>query len=238
MWSSSRSRLTGADAEENDENEMSVLKHRRSVDDAEDASEHQHLLPTQTDNLGLDVDKHPNDPTLSELQTLRRVSDKIPLAAFSIVIVELCERFAYYGLSGPFQNYLQNPLPEGGNGAGAPPTGSSQPAGAIGLGQSGASGLQMTMSVRLPPLRCHLTTLLSTLTGLLPYHSYIHGLHRGCLLGSLQDHHDLLRSILSGSSHHNTHFPSFRTRRWMGIDWMDSRYAHHSSWLGRNQGQR
>jgi hypothetical protein len=34
------------------------------------------------------------EPTEEELATLRRVSDKIPFTAFSVVIVEVCERFA------------------------------------------------------------------------------------------------------------------------------------------------
>ena len=45
-------------------------------------------------------------PTEDEKATLRRVADQIPFAAFTIVIVEFCERFAYYGLSGAFQNYI------------------------------------------------------------------------------------------------------------------------------------
>ena len=36
-------------------------------------------------------------PMDEEIATLRRVSDKMPVGAFAIVIVELCERFAYYG---------------------------------------------------------------------------------------------------------------------------------------------
>jgi POT family proton-dependent oligopeptide transporter len=87
------------------------------------------------------------EPTEEELATLRRVSDKIPIAAFSVVIVELCERFAYYGLSGPFQNYLENPLPAGGNGAGAPPVGSPLPAGALGQRQTAATGLNNMFQV-------------------------------------------------------------------------------------------
>src|SRR5690348_9666978 len=47
-------------------------------------------------------------PTEEELGTLRKVSDKLPWSAFLVALVELCERFAYYGLSGPFQNYMQN----------------------------------------------------------------------------------------------------------------------------------
>lgn len=81
------------------------------------------------------------EPTPEEMATLRRVADKIPVAAFSVVIVELCERFAYYGLSGPFQNYLENPLPDGGPGTGAPPKGSKLPAGALNRGQTAATGL-------------------------------------------------------------------------------------------------
>ena len=46
--------------------------------------------------------------TEEEKQTLRRVSDKLPWSAFLVAVVELCERFAYYGLSGPFQNYMSN----------------------------------------------------------------------------------------------------------------------------------
>jgi dipeptide/tripeptide permease len=47
-------------------------------------------------------------PTEVELKTLKRVADDLPWSAFLIAIVELCERFAYYGLIGPFQNYIGN----------------------------------------------------------------------------------------------------------------------------------
>ena len=46
--------------------------------------------------------------TEEEKQTLRKVSDKLPWSTFLVAVVELCERFAYYGLSGPFQNYMSN----------------------------------------------------------------------------------------------------------------------------------
>jgi proton-dependent oligopeptide transporter, POT family len=45
-----------------------------------------------------------------------------------VVVVELCERFTFYGLSPPFQNYIQNK-----------PTDS--PPGYLGLGEQGATGL-------------------------------------------------------------------------------------------------
>lgn len=51
------------------------------------------------------------EPTEEDWKTLREVSDKLPTSAFLVIIIEFCERFTYYGLSGPFQNYIQNPAP-------------------------------------------------------------------------------------------------------------------------------
>ncbi|KAJ2722159.1 peptide transporter ptr2 [Coemansia sp. Benny D115] len=67
--------------------------------------------------------------TEEDMGTLRRVADKIPTAAFFVVLTEFCERFTYYGISGPFQNYIQNPYKTG-----------SRP-GAIDGGQHMATGL-------------------------------------------------------------------------------------------------
>ncbi|WBW70740.1 plasma membrane PTR family peptide transmembrane transporter Ptr2 [Schizosaccharomyces osmophilus] len=67
-------------------------------------------------------------PTEEEIQTLSHVPSSIPFCAWVIVIVELCERFAYYGLTVPFQNYMQ-----------FGPHDSTK--GALSLGQSGATGL-------------------------------------------------------------------------------------------------
>ena len=49
-----------------------------------------------------------DEPTAHELANLRRIPANIPWTAFVIALVELCERFAFYGLSGPFQNYISN----------------------------------------------------------------------------------------------------------------------------------
>ncbi|KAI5289865.1 hypothetical protein KEM55_008725 [Ascosphaera atra] len=68
-------------------------------------------------------------PTEEEQATLRRVADSLPKSAFLIAVVELCERFSYYGLAGPFQNYMENDKE------------ATNPRGAIGLGQAGATGL-------------------------------------------------------------------------------------------------
>lgn len=45
------------------------------------------------------------EPTLEEQQQLRHVSDTIPLAAWLVAVVELAERFTYYGLTGPFREF-------------------------------------------------------------------------------------------------------------------------------------
>ena len=50
-----------------------------------------------------------DEPTEEDKATLRHVSDKLPWSTFLVAAIELCERFTYYGLSGPFQNYIQNP---------------------------------------------------------------------------------------------------------------------------------
>ncbi|PBP26215.1 putative MFS peptide transporter [Diplocarpon rosae] len=76
-------------------------------------------------------------PTEHELETLRRVSGKIPWAAYTIAFVELCERFSYYGTTAVFVNFLQQPLPEGSN-TGAGHSGQS---GALGMGQRASTGL-------------------------------------------------------------------------------------------------
>lgn len=46
------------------------------------------------DHIGQEGDEW---PTEEELHTLRRVPDKISLAAYTVAFVELCERFSYYG---------------------------------------------------------------------------------------------------------------------------------------------
>ena len=67
-------------------------------------------------------------PTDEEMKTLRHVAEKIPMSCWLVAIVELSERFAYYGLSTPFQNYMQN----GPN---------DTPKGVLGLDQQGATAL-------------------------------------------------------------------------------------------------
>ncbi|KAF2876579.1 peptide transporter-like protein PTR2 [Massariosphaeria phaeospora] len=71
-----------------------------------------------------------DDLTSDEYASLPRVADTLPWGVFLVAIVELCERFAYYGLAGPFQNYMSNKYHD--------PNGLP---GALGLAQSGATAL-------------------------------------------------------------------------------------------------
>lgn len=71
------------------------------------------------------------EPNEYEKKHLRRVGENLPPAAFLIAIVELCERFTYYGCQGLFQNYISNS-----------PDGSDGPKG-LGLGHQGATGLNI-----------------------------------------------------------------------------------------------
>ncbi|KAK7035909.1 PTR2-domain-containing protein [Favolaschia claudopus] len=85
-------------------------------------------------------------PTDEEKETLRLVAGKIPWGAYLICLVEFAERASYYGCNNVFANYIQRPLPAGGNGAGAPPRGTQQTAGALGMGLVGATGITKTFS--------------------------------------------------------------------------------------------
>jgi len=69
------------------------------------------------------------EPNEEEKRTLRHVAENLPVSAWLVAIVELCERFTYYGMSGLFQNYVQHPLD------------GSQGRGALGMGHQGATGL-------------------------------------------------------------------------------------------------
>ncbi|KAG6830565.1 hypothetical protein H0H92_016016 [Tricholoma furcatifolium] len=105
-------------------------------------------------------------PTEGERATLRLVSAPVPWAAYAIAIVEfgewlgvepklspppdqstsLAERASYYGCSGVFTNFIQRPLPAGGNGAGATLVGTQLTPGALGLGLEAATGIVTTFS--------------------------------------------------------------------------------------------
>ncbi|KAI5782814.1 MFS peptide transporter [Pyronema domesticum] len=76
-------------------------------------------------------------PTDIELHTLRRISGKVPWTAYTVALVELCERFSYYGTTAVFVNFIQQPLPAGST-TGA---GFENQSGALGMGQRASTGL-------------------------------------------------------------------------------------------------
>ncbi|KAI9570627.1 POT family-domain-containing protein [Boletus coccyginus] len=97
------------------------------------------LVPTGDDDIdsaheGLEF------PSEEELATLPRVSDVVPWMAYMIAVVELAERFSYYGASAVFVNFIQQPLPPGSRTGAGGPTGQS---GALGAGQRMSTGLTL-----------------------------------------------------------------------------------------------
>ncbi|KAF2268731.1 PTR2-domain-containing protein [Lojkania enalia] len=80
-------------------------------------------------------------PTAEEMQTLRRVYGKIDWMIYIIGIVEMCERFAYYGTTAVFVNFVQQDLPTEGPHPSAGAAGTDGQAGALGLGQRTSTSL-------------------------------------------------------------------------------------------------
>ncbi|KAH9905870.1 PTR2-domain-containing protein [Xylariomycetidae sp. FL2044] len=79
-------------------------------------------------------------PTKEELATLRRVKGPISWIIYTIAFIELCERFAYYGTTAVFVNFISQPLPDGSTtGAG----GTDLQAGALDKGQQASTGLTL-----------------------------------------------------------------------------------------------
>ncbi|KAI8668624.1 hypothetical protein NCS57_00674100 [Fusarium keratoplasticum] len=67
----------------------------------------------------VDTDPEYPAPSPEEQHTLRKVAGRIPWSSYLLCIVELAERASFYGVKTVFNNFMQFPLPKGGNGAGA-----------------------------------------------------------------------------------------------------------------------
>lgn len=91
---------------------MAATDHGVQEKDLESASASSRQTPTGEDYTV---------PTAEEQATLRKIAGGIPPIAYLICVVELAERASYYGAKGVFSNYMQFPLPKGGNGTGAVP---------------------------------------------------------------------------------------------------------------------
>ena len=83
------------------------------------------------------------EPTEEETLKLRKVAGTVPKIAYILCSVEFAERASYYGCSQVFSNFIQFPLPAGGNGAGATPRGTQETPGALGMGLQTSSALTL-----------------------------------------------------------------------------------------------
>jgi dipeptide/tripeptide permease len=96
---------------------------------------------------GLPAEDYPNKPTEEDLDTLRRVPGSMPYVAYAICAVEFAERASYYGVQPLINNFVNKPLPAGGNGFGAVKKGTQDNAGALGLGTVKASAVSQSFSM-------------------------------------------------------------------------------------------
>ncbi|KAJ4379541.1 hypothetical protein N0V86_004722 [Didymella sp. IMI 355093] len=80
-------------------------------------------------------------PTQEDWASLRRVYGKVNWMIYVIGIVEMCERFAYYGTTAVFVNFIQQELPTEGPFPSAGAAGTNGQAGALGMGQQASTGL-------------------------------------------------------------------------------------------------
>jgi len=104
-------------------------------------------------------------PTDEELKTLRRVPGPMPLVAYVICFVEFAERASYYGVQQLIGNFVNRPMPAGGNGWGAPPKGTQETAGALGLGAVKANAVSQSFSMMVYVLPIFFGWLADTRTG-------------------------------------------------------------------------
>ncbi|KAK2603718.1 peptide transporter ptr2 [Conoideocrella luteorostrata] len=109
----------------------------------------QDSIDVHHDNSVAILNKHyDGKPTDEEFETLRRVPGKIPTVAYLLCAVEFCERASYYGCAQIWTNYINRPLPKGGNGYGsvaAGSTGGTQ--GALGMGEKIANATTQSFSL-------------------------------------------------------------------------------------------
>ncbi|PPQ93583.1 hypothetical protein CVT25_005463 [Psilocybe cyanescens] len=117
---------------QHDDEALAAVAHAKvDIKETDDSSEqYSHELDGVHDGLVF--------PTDEERATLRRIADTIPWSAYLIAVVELAERFSFYGSSVVFTNFIQKPLPGGSHtGAG----GAHGQSGALGMGQRASTGL-------------------------------------------------------------------------------------------------
>jgi hypothetical protein len=88
-------------------------KYRKSLHAETSPEEVDIGVGTVTTSSSLDDD---HSPTEDENKTLRKVAGSVSWSGYMLCFVEAANNASYYGVTGVFANFLQRPLPEGGNG--------------------------------------------------------------------------------------------------------------------------
>ncbi|KAF2867717.1 major facilitator superfamily domain-containing protein [Massariosphaeria phaeospora] len=83
----------------------------------------------------------PRPATDAEISALPHVVDHIPFAAWAVIFAGAFERFTYFGLIAPWQNYMQNPRPASPASQTQNPHDDAALPGALGLGQATATNI-------------------------------------------------------------------------------------------------
>lgn len=94
------------------------------------------VIPADDDNIFADDVGYPNDDKVSIQAGAPKITGSIPRVSYLICMVEFCERFSYYMISGCLTNMIQRSLPKDSK-TGAiiyDPSTSSETPGALGLG--------------------------------------------------------------------------------------------------------
>lgn len=92
-------------------------------------------------------------PTDEERRQLREVSDTIPWSAYALCLFVCIQWGASSGAGAVVYNYVQFPLPKGGNGTGATPRGTQQTPGALGFGLRKSNAIFVSISFLSPFLK-------------------------------------------------------------------------------------
>ena len=119
----------------------------------------------RTEKDGLPTTEPTNVPTEEERHSLRRVPGSLPTIAYVICAVEFAERASYYGVQPLISNFVNRKLPVGGNGWGAPPRGTQQTAGALGMGTVKSTAVSQSFSMLAYALPVFFGYLADTKTG-------------------------------------------------------------------------
>ncbi|KAH3682450.1 hypothetical protein WICPIJ_006592 [Wickerhamomyces pijperi] len=94
------------------------------------------------------------EPTQEDYAILKSKKGSLGFVLFLTCIIEAAERASFYGVKDRINNFVQLPLPAGGNGVGAPPKGTQLNSGALGLGLQAASGIVLLLT-----FLCYITPL-------------------------------------------------------------------------------